>query len=339
MIAKSELKASDTVLEIGPGTGNLTVRLLERVRHVVAVELDPRMVAELQKRVRGTELERKLRIIVGDFLKVDLPHFDVVVANVPYKISSPLVFKLLAHRPLFRNAVIMFQREFALRLVARPGDPMYSRLSINTRLLANVQHLIKVGKNNFRPPPKVESSVVRIRPVQTPPKINFLEWDGLLRICFTRKNKTLGAIFKQTKVLQMIEANYRRLKAIDNEPVDDDLNVHELVSQLLDSTGFARRRAAKMDIDDFLRLMDAFSNTSIRFSSHHEQMRDWEAIAADDDAEMALGAGADDDNDNDDDDVDPNRDYAGEAEDEQADDRGEDQLDDDDDDDDDDDEE
>jgi hypothetical protein len=111
----------------------------------------------------------------------------------------------------------------------------------------------------------------------------------------------------------MIEANYRRLKAIDNEPVDDDLNVHELVSQLLDSTGFARRRAAKMDIDDFLRLMDAFSNTSIRFSSHHEQMRDWEAIAADDDAEMALGAGAGDD-----DDVDPNRDYeADEAEEEE----------------------
>lgn len=315
MLAKAELKASDTVLEIGPGTGNLTVRLLERVRHVVAVELDPRMVAELQKRVRGTELERKLRIIVGDFLKVDLPHFDVVVANVPYKISSPLVFKLLAHRPLFRNAVIMFQREFALRLVARPGDPMYSRLSINTRLLANVQHIIKVGKNNFRPPPKVESSVVRIQPVQSPPKINFLEWDGLLRVCFTRKNKTLGAIFKQAKILQMIEANYRRMAALADEPLPDDLDVARIVSHVLETSGFASRRSSKMDIDDFLRLMDAFTNTNIRFSAHHDQMRDWEAIAAADD-EVYNNVG---DNDDDDDDaavaVDPNRDYLDEDDD------------------------
>jgi 18S rRNA (adenine1779-N6/adenine1780-N6)-dimethyltransferase len=200
----------------------------------------------LQKRVRGTELERKLRIIVGDVLKVDLPNFDVVVANIPYKISSPLVFKLLAHRPLFRSAVIMIQREFALRLVARPGDPMYSRLSINTRLLANVQHLIKVGKNNFRPPPKVESSVVSIRPVQSPPKINFLEWDGLLRVCFTRKNKTLGAIFKQAKVLQLVEANYRRMLELAGEPVPEPLDMSAIVADVLetrtDSRAAARRR-------------------------------------------------------------------------------------------------
>ena len=115
-------------------------------------------------------MQSKLQIIVGDVIKTEhLPFFDVCVANVPYQISSPLVFKLLLHRPFFRCAVLMFQREFAQRLVAQPGDKLYCRLSINTQLLARVDHLMKVGKNNFRPPPKVESSVVRIEPRQPPP--------------------------------------------------------------------------------------------------------------------------------------------------------------------------
>ena len=145
------------------------------------------MVAELQKRVQGTyvctnqlisnsssEYQQKLQIIFGDILKVELPSFDVCVANVPYQISSPIVFKLLAHKPAFRCAVLMFQREFAMRLVAKPNDPLYCRLSVNTQLLSKVEHVMKVSKNNFRPPPKVESSVVRIRPLNPPPPINFV---------------------------------------------------------------------------------------------------------------------------------------------------------------------
>ncbi len=78
-------------------------------------------------------------------MRVDLPYFDLCVANIPYNISSPLTFKLLAHRPPFRAAVIMYQHEFAMRLVAKPGDQMYSRLAVNTQLLARVSHLLKVG--------------------------------------------------------------------------------------------------------------------------------------------------------------------------------------------------
>lgn len=78
-------------------------------------------------------------------MRVDLPYFDLCVANIPYNISSPLTFKLLAHRPAFRAAVIMYQHEFAMRLVAKPGDPLYSRLAVNTQLLARVSHLLKVG--------------------------------------------------------------------------------------------------------------------------------------------------------------------------------------------------
>lgn len=76
-------------------------------------------------------------------MKADLPYFDLCVANIPYQISSPLVFKLLAHRPAFRAAVIMFQHEFAMRLVAKPGDALFCRLAVNTQLLARVSHLLK----------------------------------------------------------------------------------------------------------------------------------------------------------------------------------------------------
>lgn len=216
MLEKSALRPTDVVLEIGPGTGNMTVKILEKVKKVVACEIDPRLVAELQKRVQGTPHQSKLQILIGDALKSEFPFFDICIANVPYQISSPLVFKLLLHRPIFRCAVLMFQREFAQRLVAKPGDKLYCRLSVNTQLLARVDMLMKVGKNNFKPPPKVESSVVRIEPRNPPPQINFTEWDGLTRIAFTRKNKTLAAAFKQSSVLQTLENNYKLQASLKN---------------------------------------------------------------------------------------------------------------------------
>jgi len=230
IVDKSGLKSTDVVLEIGPGTGNLTMKLLERVKKVIAVELDPRMVLELQRRVQGTPFASKLQLIHGDVLKVDLPYFDLCVANIPYNISSPLTFKLLAHRPSFRAAIIMYQHEFAMRLVAKAGDSLYSRLSVNTQLLSRVHHLLKVGKNNFRPPPKVDSSVVRIEPRNPPPAINFVEWDGLTRLCFMRKNKTLSAIFRQPSTLYLLEQNYEMAKALGK--VNNNGGEQDLVASL-----------------------------------------------------------------------------------------------------------
>ena len=93
----------------------------------------------------STEKGITLQVVQADVMKAELPYFDVCVANIPYQISSPLVFKLLAHKPVFRAAIIMFQHEFAMRLVARPGETMYCRLAVNTQLLARVSHLLKVG--------------------------------------------------------------------------------------------------------------------------------------------------------------------------------------------------
>lgn len=267
MIEKSALRATDTVLEVGPGTGNMTVKMMEKVKKVVACEIDPRMAAELQKRVQGTPLQNKLHLIVGDVMKLDqLPFFDICVANLPYQISSPIVFKLLLHRPFFRCAILMFQREFAHRLVAKPGEKLYCRLSINTQLLARVDLLIKVGKNNFRPPPKVESNVVRIEPKNPPPAINFTEWDGLVRIAFIRKNKTLSAGFGSTAVLTMLENNYRKHCSLNNKKIPDDFSIKDLVTEVLQKDGFDQKRARSMDIDDFLALLHNFNSYGIHFT-------------------------------------------------------------------------
>ena len=188
--------------------------------------MDPRMAAEVTKRVQGTSAAKRLDVLLGDVIKTPLPYFDVCVSNTPYQISSPLVFKLLAMSPAPRTCILMFQREFAMRLVARPGDALYCRLSVNAQMWAKITHVMKVGKNNFRPPPAVESSVVRLEPKNPRPQLSYEEWDGLLRIAFVRKNKTLRASFLGVRsILELIERNYKTWCAqndifLEDGPVD-----------------------------------------------------------------------------------------------------------------------
>ncbi|KAL1902731.1 Dimethyladenosine transferase [Sporothrix stenoceras] len=213
------------VLEIGPGTGNITTRILEKARKCIAIELDPRMAAEVTKRVQGTPQQKKLEVLLGDAIKTEFPPFDVCISNTPYQISSPLVFKLLSMPNPPRTAVLMFQKEFAQRLVARPGDTLYCRLSVNAQFFARITHVLKVGKANFKPPPQVESAVVRITPKtgSEKPKFNFAEMDGMLRISFTRKNRTLRASFVSKEVLAMLARNYRVYASMNGIAVDDSL--------------------------------------------------------------------------------------------------------------------
>ena len=313
MAEKAAIRYTDVILEIGPGTGNLTQILLEKGKKVIAVEIDPRMVAEISKRFNSDLHSKKLEIVYKDFLSADLPFFDMCVANIPYQISSPLVFKLLAHRPLFRCAVLMFQKEFAMRLVAKPGSELYCRLSVNVQFMARVDHLMKVSKNNFTPPPKVESSIVRIEPKNPPPDINFIEWDGLLRICFIKKNKTLGAIFKKKSIVNLLHKNYQIYKSMtktiteekeakegpktpaffnpdlmieddgeekcdrddDDEDDEDKIEVEhnsnntkefkELIVKILTESEFIEKRASKLSIEEFLKLLFVFNQSDIHF--------------------------------------------------------------------------
>lgn len=265
IVAKANLKQSDHVLEVGPGTGNLTVLILAAAKQVTAVEMDPRMAAELTKRVQGKPEEKRLRILLGDVIKTELPHFDVCISNTPYQISSPLVFKLLGLANPPRCCVLMFQREFALRLFALPGSKLYSRLSVNAQMWAKISHVMKVGRNNFNPPPAVESNVVKIEPKVPRPQISYEEWDGLLRICFNRKNKTLRANFMGTTVvLDMLERNYRLYCSqndipIDDTPVTDAEMMQDVEMEVEDEdfNGFSEPDEPDDELPDFFKEMQA----------------------------------------------------------------------------------
>ena len=159
----ASIKQDETVLEIGPGLGVLTHLLAEKSGDVVAVEKDRRFCEMLRK-----ELPH-VHIVEGDALKVDLPKFDVVVSNLPYQISSPITFRLLEKR--FDRAVLMFQREFADRMVAERGDAGYSRLSVHVYCRAKAEVIEDVPRSAFYPQPEVDSAIVFLRPRPPPFKI------------------------------------------------------------------------------------------------------------------------------------------------------------------------
>jgi 16S rRNA (adenine1518-N6/adenine1519-N6)-dimethyltransferase len=189
-----DLNPRDTVLEVGPGLGILTDLLLDRVGRVIGIELDRGIVDYIRERYGD-----RMVLIEGDALKVPFPGFDRFISNLPYSISSPLIFKLLDHR--FRKAVVMVQREFADRMVASPGTGDYSRLSVNMYYRAECEILENVPRSRFWPEPEVDSSIVGIVPRRPPFKVSderfYLK---LVEVLFQHRRKKIGTILKMKKM-------------------------------------------------------------------------------------------------------------------------------------------
>jgi 16S rRNA (adenine1518-N6/adenine1519-N6)-dimethyltransferase len=186
----------DRFLEIGPGPGALTLRLAPRVASLVAVEIDPAMIGSL-----GPRVPSNVTLVHDDFLDVDIRTIAGtdplrVAGNLPYNVSSPILFKLLAvhreHRTLI-DATVMLQREVAERLEAAPGAREYGVLAIFTQLHADVRRMLTLPPGAFRPSPKVHSSVVHLR-FRDPavPVRDYASFEGMVRSVFTQRRKTLG---------------------------------------------------------------------------------------------------------------------------------------------------
>lgn len=158
----------ETFLEIGPGRGAVTRVLAPRVRQIVAVEIDRDLAAALPSLVPGN-----VRVVTGDFLEIDLdellrgePRPLRVVGNLPYNVSSPILFRLLDAADEGRrlgDATVMLQKEVAERLAATPGSTRYGTLAVQVTLLADIEPLLTLPPGAFRPPPKVTSAAVRLR--------------------------------------------------------------------------------------------------------------------------------------------------------------------------------
>ena len=167
IVAALDLTPDDEVLEIGPGTGALTRHLAARAGRVVAIEKDDELAAALQAEftdaagvtiVHGDALEADLRALVRD------PGRVKIVGNIPYNITSPLIFHLLESGLSAERIVIMVQREVADRILAAPGEKAYGALSVGVRTVADVKRLFHVGRGAFRPVPDVDSTVIQITP-------------------------------------------------------------------------------------------------------------------------------------------------------------------------------
>ena len=189
-------KAGDVVLEIGPGRGALTERLLESRARLIAIELDRDLVPLLRSRYP------QLEVVEGDALTVDLAALQLpdayrVTGNLPYNISTPLIFRLL-EQPV-RDMHFMLQREVVQRLAAEPGSKRWGRLGIMAQLRCEVEPLFDVPPEAFAPPPKVWSQVVRLTPRQ--PRVHVPEGlDPLLRRVFSNRRKRLGNSLREFTV-------------------------------------------------------------------------------------------------------------------------------------------
>ena len=178
------------MVEIGPGRGALTSHLLPRADRVIAIEIDPVLVQYLRAEFRD---EPRLTVIDADVLKADLAQWGAitVAGNLPYYITSPILEKTLALGPLLHRAVFLVQLEVAQRLTAKPGTRDYGFLSVQTQLLSTPELLFTVPAKAFRPPPKVDSAVVRLIPKPQVPALGreaFLAFAGL---CFRQKRKKI----------------------------------------------------------------------------------------------------------------------------------------------------
>ncbi len=182
--------ACDLVIEIGPGKGALTSHLLGGASRVVAIEIDHILVQYLRSKYRE---ESRLEVVESDVLKADLAQWGrvVVAGNLPYYITSPIVEKVLRLGALLERAIFLVQKEVADRLTAAPGNRDYGYLSVQTQLLAEVERLFVVPAADFRPPPKVDSAVVRLIPRSEPLVHDPSDFLRFASACFHHKRKTL----------------------------------------------------------------------------------------------------------------------------------------------------
>lgn len=211
IVGALELRGDETVIEVGPGRGSLTERLAKKCAKLVAIELDRDLARALAERYAGSE---GLRIVEADVLDVPLgavaegPY--VLIGNVPYYITTPILFHAL-ERPRADRSVFLVQREVAERMVAAPGSEAYGALSVNVQALARVELLFRVAAGAFSPAPTVESAVVRVTP-RPDPAVTADEESGFSRFvigAFSQRRKQLKAFIRTSGGLDTAQATAR----------------------------------------------------------------------------------------------------------------------------------
>jgi 16S rRNA (adenine1518-N6/adenine1519-N6)-dimethyltransferase len=237
----AQVGPKDVVIEIGGGEGILTEALSKKARRVVTIEVDPQLCRGLRERFKS---QPQVSICEADVLSLpfseliqpeEIPY--TVVGNIPYSITSPILFHLLSQWREIRSATLMVQKEVADRLRAKTRSKEYGILSVWTQLHASVKLCGRIGKWNFNPPPKVDSAVLHLEPTKKYlSNEEWEQWDRVLRAAFGQRRKTLGNALKGLGLGASALGALFQKTAIDPQ-----------------------RRAETLSIEDFSRLVQALS--------------------------------------------------------------------------------
>ncbi|MBW2065784.1 MAG: ribosomal RNA small subunit methyltransferase A [Deltaproteobacteria bacterium] len=250
IIRVSKFQESDQVLEIGAGMGDLTIPLARRVRQVVAVEKDHRLIPILDQRLSSAGI-RNVELVNADILRIDFLELPLpwdkgvsVIGNLPFNISSPMLEKLIQYRKWVNRAILMFQFELAKRLTASPGTREYGAITVLLRYYAGVTPLLVVPREAFYPRPKVGALVLEIDFAKPYPKRarDDAGFDRIVHAAFSHRRKTL---------INSLKAGLR------------DLGPDVLLRVLEESGIDPRSRAESLDMEEFLCLGNAFVSLSL----------------------------------------------------------------------------
>jgi 16S rRNA (adenine1518-N6/adenine1519-N6)-dimethyltransferase len=244
VIRTAQVGEEDVVLEVGSGLGEMTLALAHRVKKVIAVEIDPKLGAILNKKVKNYP---NVEVVRSDILKVDFEHFFEkegypikVVANLPYQISTPLLFRFIDSKDTFSTFTLMLQKEVAKRMVAPPGRKEYGPLSIFIQMFLDVSIRFFIKPSAFFPPPKVGSAVVHMVWKDKPMiEKKHEEWfKRVVKACFGYRRKTLLNALKHS-----------------------ELSLHESIESRMEKIGIdPRRRPETLTIEEFICLAEALRN-------------------------------------------------------------------------------
>lgn len=250
IVDKSGIREQDHILEIGPGLGALTLFLAEKADFVTAVEKDTRIIPLLEQEIEAGGF-RNVRIIQSDFLKFDLKTIFtgrgafqqndaglVVMGNLPYNISSQILFKLIENRHLIDRACLMFQKELAERILAPPETRDYSRLSAVAQYASEIKSIADIGAASFFPRPKVDSTI--------------------LEFCFHTGKKELDKELERILFSVIKAAFSKRRKSLKNSMAGGEFGLtKEFCLQVLESAGIdPSRRAETLGVEEFIKIAE-----------------------------------------------------------------------------------
>ncbi len=247
IVTAGQIAPTEGVVEIGAGLGGLTKYLAQAARKVVTVEIDKKLIPLLEPLVDSCG---NVILLTGDILTLNweqeiLNYFEkpqekvVICANLPYYISSPIIFKILEHRDRVRQAILMMQREVADRLMAQPGTSEYGLLTVMVSRKAQVTRVARVSRNCFYPVPDVDSTVVKLIPLEKPSVEIRQEhvFDQLARAAFQSRRKTMHNVLV-------------RAGLAERETADDILNSLGIEPQ---------RRGETLSVEEFARIANRLS--------------------------------------------------------------------------------